>query len=138
MDHHLLAGGCEITRFSVEHSQEIVDPLTVGVQQLAREADGVVEMQLLQVVDMHLQSKGRTFLGLEVFRRNAHLAHELIHTVIKSENVIGHVHVPVVVNPFGQHTLVAEVQLCFGEFLGHEGSCRVRRVRRDCSMPLST
>ena len=51
VDHHLLAGGCEITRFSVEQSQEIVNPLAVGVQQLAGETDGIVEMQFLQVVD---------------------------------------------------------------------------------------
>src|SRR5262245_30393279 len=80
---------------------EIVHSLGVKVEQLKRNADRVVGIELAQVAHMHLGGEAGMAPVLDIVGAAANELERLIDRAVEQDVIVGHVEVAVVVDPRG-------------------------------------
>lgn len=87
---------------SMSHRVQVVDPLVVHVQQLRCHPQRFAFKNFAQVIDVHAEREDRVVLPVRVVEPEPPVLVHRIRGDIESQNVVGHVHVPVMINPLGQ------------------------------------
>ena len=83
------------------HSVEIVQPLAVIIHQLSGEAQHVIGDDLVDKIDIRAKGKCRVVVSLQVCNADIEKVEIGIGgNVVECHQVIAHVHVTVVVDPF--------------------------------------
>ena len=80
---------------------EIVHALGVEVEQLERDADRVLSIELAQVAHVHLGGEAGVAPVLHIVGAAANELERLVNGAIEQDVVIGHVEMAVVVDPRG-------------------------------------
>ncbi len=88
---------------AMTHGVQIVDALVIHVDQLGRHAQWFSFEHFTQVINVHPESKDRVVLPLRVVQTQPSGLVDSVGRLIKRENIIGHVHVSVVIDPLGSY-----------------------------------
>ena len=99
MERHQLGGRGQIALVRMVHAVEKVDPLLVETQKLGREAQGIAQLDLAVVGDVSLDGEGGAVGARAISGVEADMVEERVGGVVEGEDVIGHVHVAVVIDP---------------------------------------
>ena len=101
---HLFGGRDE--SISAVEVLEKVKPFAVEAQELPAHGEVLPQAQLLEIANVHLRGEKGGLGRLDVLGAEAQLVIGKVHGPIEGYVVIGHVHVPVVVDPGGLYGLL--------------------------------
>ncbi len=95
-------GRGEVALVGVVHLLEEVDALVVVVEQAGLEAQALARLHFAQEGQVGFEREGRDAVRLAVLGGEAEELEEGLRGDVERDVVVAHVHVPVVVDPFGQ------------------------------------
>jgi hypothetical protein len=107
---HQLVGRGQVALGRVVHRVNVVHALGVVGEQHGREAQGVAAADLAVVGDVRLQAERRHVVAGAVRRVEPHPRQERVRRVVEDDQVVAHVHVPVVVDPLRTHDVAVLVE----------------------------
>ena len=88
---------------AVDHGVEVVNAFVIHVQELCGYRQGFTVEYFTDIVDVHTQGKYGMLFSLGVIEAKPPGLVDSISHKVKCQDVISHVHVAVMVDPFGQH-----------------------------------
>ena len=103
VQHHHLAGCNGEPLLAVKHRMEKMHELAVPIDDLARDPYRLPFAQFALVVDMRLQHEEHPELAFGVCRGKPQLLEQHVGRLVECDHVVGHVHMSVSVDPFGNH-----------------------------------
>ena len=104
-----------------------VDALAIETEQLGANPHWIMGDQFALIIDMGFHHKRRTLAAIPVILPHAQRVHEGVGGAIKGQDIVGDVHVTVVVHPFGGYDAGIQTQ---GGFNPHGYNHRESRRKR--------
>ena len=100
MDIDQLRGGGEKTLFSVIHAVKVMHAFFIEIEQLRRAVEFSAFEELIVIGNMRFHHERRVIGSVAIVLIDPGFVEKIIRRMVEDQNIIGQIHMPVVVTPF--------------------------------------